>query len=269
MASILKTQNSSAIARICCALAAGPRSAVTGVYIVPMCHCECCREPKNSSSIQAGSNQCQAAESDSVENEFSQIVAGEAAGIDLRWVSRPSTFCGDTVAHFEQALMSDVVVTDTASLLSDNGRLFRCLLVRAQARVLSIPVDCTTATIGQKVCIAWNGSPDCARAVRASLPLLSKAKSIEIVSVHNATDEIQLPGAELAHYLGDHGLSATLDILRGSPNDTADHVRAHMISHGCDLLVIGCGQTGNGERFSGGITEDLVRNSTVPVFLAK
>ena len=115
------------------------------------------------------------------------------------------------------------------------------------------------------IVIAWNGSSQCARAVRAALPLLQGAKRVVIVRAGRSA----LPACdEIEGFLDQHRLrSERLDLDAderdaGAPlMDAARHVSA-------DLLVLGAyGRSRFSEWMFGGVTRYVLQHVAVPILM--
>lgn len=131
----------------------------------------------------------------------------------------------------------------------------------------------------RRILVAWNGSKEAARAMRAALPLLRRAERVHI-AVFDADSERALhgatPGADLLQHLARHGVQADL-LLRQSPRagllkrptGTGEAVLALLQELGCDLLVLGAyGHSRFRETLLGGVTRSVLESMTTPVLMA-
>lgn len=138
--------------------------------------------------------------------------------------------------------------------------------------VLVVPYAGHFTDIGRKVLIAWNASPQAARAVTAALPLLKRAEEVR-VAVFDAErgheEHGELPGADLALHLARHGVNA-LVTEQGSPNgDVGCGILSRAADFGSDLIVMGAySHSRMRERVLGGATRTLLESMTVPVLAA-
>lgn len=117
--------------------------------------------------------------------------------------------------------------------------------------------------------IAWDGSAQAGRAVRAALPLLQLASKVLVLrnTEDEGLDDHAVSPAALADYLGRHGVKgvATRDIsgARVAPS-LLEAVRAEK----CDLLVSGAyGRPRLYEMVLGGTTRSLVQAEQAPHLL--
>jgi nucleotide-binding universal stress UspA family protein len=119
-------------------------------------------------------------------------------------------------------------------------------------------------SLGRRVLIAWNQGVEAARAVAAALPLLQQAESVHIVSSGSESR----PGAKaavLVEYLKYWGVKATHNRTKG--RDPAVEIMDAFRNQGSDLIVMGAYSRGRvRETVFGGVTEDLLFGSPLPVF---
>jgi nucleotide-binding universal stress UspA family protein len=126
-------------------------------------------------------------------------------------------------------------------------------------------------SFGERILIGWNASKEATRAVRHALPLLKRAKVVEVVSFNpppQPDGSGQLAAFDIATYLARHDVK--VDLMQ--ENTDADAGRAILslaTSLNCDLLVAGCyGHSRLRELVLGGATQTILKGMTVPVLMA-
>jgi nucleotide-binding universal stress UspA family protein len=123
------------------------------------------------------------------------------------------------------------------------------------------------AGMPRKALIAWNGSARAARALRASLPLLSRSQQVHVAMI-NARDDAQEEAALLS-YLGRHGIQAetvrlTVDL------DVGHALLALAATLGSDLLVIGFhAHPQFDDVVHRGVTRTLLQEGTVATLMCR
>ncbi len=120
-----------------------------------------------------------------------------------------------------------------------------------------------------KVTIAWNGSVEAARAVKAALPLLRKAEKVTVLDGEDVSDAGRhRPSLPLRKWLERQNLQVqwqTIDAAQG--DGKAIHEQAKTMA--ADLLVMGAwGHTRMSEWILGGITRYMLQHSDIPLLLA-
>jgi len=106
--------------------------------------------------------------------------------------------------------------------------------------------------------------------VHDALPILRRADAVNVVCVDQAGPGSNLPpGAELARYLGCHGVEASLDNVHDSSLAVGDTILGHLKDIGADLLVMGAyGHSRLLEFVLGGVTKRILERTTVPVLMS-
>ena len=127
-------------------------------------------------------------------------------------------------------------------------------------------------TIGTRCLLAWDGSREAARAADDAMPLLAKAKLVEVVVINegsnNAAGHGAIPGADIALYLARHGVTAQVNNI-ASDIDVGNTMLSHAADTGSDLIVMGAyGHSRVREWIMGGATRMLLDTMTVPVLMS-
>ena len=137
--------------------------------------------------------------------------------------------------------------------------------------VLIVPYGGTFGSVGERVLIAWNGSIEATKAVRNAIPLLRRAKIVE-VAVFNPESQADAygdqPGADIALYLARHNIK--VDVMQEKTDlDVGEALLSLAASLNSDLLVMGCyGRSRFREMLLGGATRTVLTSMTVPVMMA-
>jgi nucleotide-binding universal stress UspA family protein len=169
------------------------------------------------------------------------------------------------------------------------------LLVGSACPVLTVPYVGLTA-IGatgsapaplRRALVAWSDSRESARALRDSLPLLSRASHVEVISF--AGGEVGSLGPSRAaldrvvSYLSSHGIQAAPTVLsqantsmgermlRGGLSDVAaaEALLSHAADMSADFIVMGgYGHSRLWELVLGGVTRTMLETMTVPVLMS-
>ena len=145
------------------------------------------------------------------------------------------------------------------------------VVLAAGAPVMVVPHIGGPATVAERVMIAWNASRESARAVRDAMPLLEKAKAIDVVCFRpeQAPGHGELPGADISLHLSRHGIKVDVQILSGQGIDVGNALLSHLADRGSDLLVMGAyGHSRLREAVLGGATRTILQSMTVPVLMA-
>jgi nucleotide-binding universal stress UspA family protein len=141
------------------------------------------------------------------------------------------------------------------------------LVLQAGAPVFAAPEELPADAPLDAVMLAWDGGREASHAMRASLPFLERARSVEIVYLgtpHRDNDSIRSAAA----YLEAHGISPSATQSR-----LTDSVGRELLElaegAGANLLVMGAyGHPRWLEQMFGGATHDVLRKSGVPLLMA-
>ncbi|HEY1431301.1 MAG TPA: universal stress protein [Stellaceae bacterium] len=153
--------------------------------------------------------------------------------------------------------------TDDRGVSSDT---IESALLRTGRPVLILPAT-PLAVLPETVIVAWKAAPEAARAVAASMPLLSKAKQILIVTVAEARGLSDEEGARLMINLTWHGLNASTRHLQPDRLGAADTLLAAAAEEGALVVMGAYGHSRLREWIFGGFTEHVLRDAAVPVLM--
>jgi nucleotide-binding universal stress UspA family protein len=136
--------------------------------------------------------------------------------------------------------------------------------------VLVVPYIQKAGLALERVMVAWDGSRSAARAVADAMPLLGKAKTIDVVIVADdggTGDEI--PGADIAQHLARHGLRVDLKRIVAADTDVASTLLSHAADTSADFIVMGgYGHSRLREFILGGVTRGILSAMTVPALMS-
>jgi len=144
------------------------------------------------------------------------------------------------------------------------------ILVSAGVPMLILPQGWKPGPVGQNIMIAWNASREATRAVHDALPLLAKASKVTIFSFAPRQNSQRSESAELADHLARHGVKAKISDWVNTRDITAiDALFASLDTQEADLIVAGAfGHSRLFETLFGGVSADLMRQPSLPVFLS-
>lgn len=121
-----------------------------------------------------------------------------------------------------------------------------------------------------RVMVCWDGSRAATRAIADALPLMKKAKQVEVVIVATGrpkSDEV--PGADLGQHLARHGLKVEVKRITSPDIDVPSTILSYAADSSADLIVMGgYGHSRLREFVLGGVTRGLLESMTVPVLMS-
>ena len=191
----------------------------------------------------------------------------KAEGVSWEWICRD----GDLVERIaEAARLSDCVVM-SAGPFADNAtvRLANTgdVTIRAPAPVIAVPVGSTGFAVTGAALVAWDGSQEAATALRAALPLLALAESVDILTIEEKQSDYR--GRDAAVYLARHGIPAEV-LERGDGGQTIESVIRGVITERRTAFVVqgAYGHSRLRETLFGGVTRGLLADAPLPLVLA-
>jgi nucleotide-binding universal stress UspA family protein len=152
-----------------------------------------------------------------------------------------------------------------AEEIVDEGALFE-----SARPVIMVPFIHKGGLKLDRVMVCWDGSRAATRAIADSLPLMKKAKQIEIVMVANGRAKAdEVPGADLGEHLARHGLKVDVKRITSPDIDIASTILSYAADSSTDFIVMGgYGHSRLREFILGGVTRGILESMTVPVLMS-
>lgn len=179
------------------------------------------------------------------------------------------------VALCLQARYSDLLVIGQPdpdeALPAERADLPEYVVVNCGKPVLLHPYVRSVESVGRRVLIAWDGSLEAARAVSGAIPMLCKARLVQ-VAVFNPRigpgAHGEEPGADIAVYLARHGINVEVS-RQNAGEDIGNAMLSYVADFGADLMVMGAyGHSRFREVLLGSATRTVLHAMTVPVLMS-
>lgn len=146
------------------------------------------------------------------------------------------------------------------------------LVLSAGRPVLFVPYAGRFPSVGKRVLVAWNTSPEAARALRDALPILTRAGWVEVTAFDpEALDAHhgEVPCADIGLFLARHGIKVSVSQQAGTDLDVGLQLLSRAADCAADLIVMGAyGHSRLREWILGGVTRTLLESMTVPVLMS-
>lgn len=179
---------------------------------------------------------------------------------------------GRIVAH--RAQFNDLVILPRPygkGCAQEQEIIIEAALFEGNSPTLVIPKKSKVKFKRMRVIVAWNGSSEALSAVRAALPALIAAESVNIVVIdppQHGPDRSD-PGGALAQMLVRHGVNTEISILAKTMPRVSDLLLRHARDMDADMLVMGAyGHSRFREAILGGATRNMLENAKIPVLMA-
>jgi nucleotide-binding universal stress UspA family protein len=189
------------------------------------------------------------------------------AGIKAEWRSADDS--GPTAVGMIGRAYDMIVLPQPGALPKMPESVFETALFDSGRPVLVVPPR-FAGMVGKKILFAWNGSTESARAISLAMPMLSRAESIDVMSVDGANGMVPGPSsAEIAAGLADYGLNVTHQHVKPGNRSAGQTIVDTAIAIGADMIVKGAyTQSRLRQMIFGGMTRHLILNSSLPVLFS-
>jgi nucleotide-binding universal stress UspA family protein len=136
-------------------------------------------------------------------------------------------------------------------------------------RPVMIAPQAAPASVGQRICVAWNGSVESSAALGALLPWLRQAEAVRVL--HAGDYQRNGPtAADLLPYLALHGITADVEEFRPLNRDVGAGLLAAANGFGADLLGMGAySHSRLRQLILGGVTRHVLRSAAMPVLMCR
>jgi nucleotide-binding universal stress UspA family protein len=211
-----------------------------------------------------------AAKANAATARFEELARRSGVSSEHRILSATLSGASDQLGRLARRF--DIVVVgqpereyQAADEIIDEGALFE-----SARPIVVVPFIHRGALKLERVMVCWDGSRAATRAIADSLPLMQKAKQIEVVIVANGrakSDEV--PGADLGQHLARHGLKVDVKRITSPDIDVASTILSYAADSSTDLIVMGgYGHSRLREFVLGGVTRGILESMTVPVLMS-
>ena len=146
------------------------------------------------------------------------------------------------------------------------------ILLTSGVPLLIVPNDWRGETIGERVMIGWNATPEARRAVTDAMSFLVAATAVKAVIVDPAAckwlDEDV--GCEIGRHLGRHGAQVEVEQVASRGRPVAEVILGRAMQYNCDLLVVGARNPAHlREILFGSAARTLLKKMPVPVLISR
>jgi nucleotide-binding universal stress UspA family protein len=154
----------------------------------------------------------------------------------------------------------------------DNDDMIETSLFESWRPLIVVPyVQKEGLNLDHTVC-CWDGSRAAARAINDALPLLVKTMTVDLLIVLNEkTNSVgnEIRGAEMAKHLARHDVKVQILTVPAPDIDVTNAILSYVADVSGTLIVMGgCGHARLREVILGGVTRDMLKTMTVPVFMS-
>ena len=168
----------------------------------------------------------------------------------------------------EAAGLADLIVInrDMKDQYPDMDEICGEVVLKSGRPIVAVPRESRGFDAYGLAMVAWDGSREAEAAMRAAVPLLQHARSVNILEC--ADGSIKAPAEEAAAYLSRHGIKPIVQRF-GTRMDLPstillDQIEAQKAAY---LVMGGFGHSRFAEAVLGGVTRRMLHESPVPLFM--
>jgi nucleotide-binding universal stress UspA family protein len=243
-------------------LAKQQESCLTGIYVIP--------HPYYASHHIDPHQQVEAAK-----ETFEQAV--DKAGLESEWICVDSVESGldlphalNLHAHYRDLLVVSQTDYDLPDRTSPPNLPEKAVLGSGRP-VLIVPYAGDFKNLGKLVMVAWRGGPESSRALHDSMPLLRKAKHVQVMTIQgqHGDEAYEAHDADISTHLARYELPLSYEKHITGDLSVGDMLLNRCADEGIDLLVLGAfSQYRRGHQTLGEVGRYLLEYMTVPVLMS-
>jgi nucleotide-binding universal stress UspA family protein len=152
----------------------------------------------------------------------------------------------------------------------DNDDMIETSLFQSGRPLIVVPYIQKDGLKLDRVVCCWDGSRAAARAINDALPLLVRATTVDLLIVLNEKTNLnEIRGAEIAKHLARHDVKVQIVPVPAADIDVTNAILSYVAEVSGTLIVMGgYGHAKLREVILGGVTRDMLKSMTVPVFMS-
>ncbi len=197
--------------------------------------------------------------------------AAKKAGVSAETRILDATFGGAATLFARIARRFDIAVVGQAQRehgvseeLMIEGALFE-----SGRPVIVVPYIQKAGLTLERVLVCWDGGRTAARAIGDAMPLLERAKAVDLVIVAEERKNDEITGANMSEHLARHGIAVNVKRIAKGDLTIEDVILSYAADSGADFMVMGgYGHSRLREFILGGATRGILASMTVPVLMS-
>ena len=202
--------------------------------------------------------------------EFDSTAKRSGVSAETRMLTATIAGAADMFAALARRFDLAVVPQVTPDTIAPDELLMEAALFESGRPVVIVPYIQKDPLNLDRVICCWDGSRTAARAIGDAMPLLRKAKAVDLVIVGKGKmNEKELTGADMGGHLARHGLKVDVKRIPAADVDVANAVLSYAADSGAEFIVMGgYGHSRLREYILGGATRGILGSMTVPVLMS-
>jgi len=197
--------------------------------------------------------------------------AAKKAGLSAETRLLDATFGGAATSFAQISRRFDLVVVGQAQRERGpaDDLLIEGALFESGRPLVVVPYIQRRGITLERVLACWDGSHTAARAIGDAMPLLERAKAVEVVIVAEERKSEEMTGANMNAHLVRHGVAASVKRIAKGDIAIQDALLSYAADSGADFMVMGgYGHSRLREFILGGVTRGILASMTLPVLMS-
>lgn len=177
---------------------------------------------------------------------------------------------GDTFGRLARSFDLSVIRQAEPNKAEQEVPIIEGALFESGRPVIVVPYVQTQGAKFNRVMVGWDGSRTAARAIGDAMPVLERAKMIEIFTVvAGPTKNTELPGIDIGQHLSRHGLKVEVKRIPAEGINVPEAILSHAADISADFMVMGgYGHSRLREYVLGGATRGILASMTLPTLMS-
>jgi nucleotide-binding universal stress UspA family protein len=177
---------------------------------------------------------------------------------------------GDTFGRLARSFDLSVIRQAEPNKAEQEVPIIEGALFESGRPVIVVPYIQKQGAIFNRVIVGWDGSRTAARAIGDAMPVLVRAKMIEVFTVvAGTTKNTELPGINIGQHLSRHGLNVEVKRIPAESINVTEAILSHAADISADFMVMGgYGHSRLREYVLGGATRGILASMTLPTLMS-
>lgn len=204
---------------------------------------------------------------------FEEAARRSGRSAETRILNATLSAASDTFSSLTRRFDIAVVSQVTPDTISPDELLLEATLFESGRPTVIVPYIQKKPINLNRVLCCWDGSRTSTRAINDALPILKKAKAVDLVIVGKGkkgkANERELTGADMGAHLARHGLKIDVRHIHASDSDVANAVLTYASESGSEFIIMGgYGHSRLRQYIFGGATRGILSSMTVPILMS-
>jgi nucleotide-binding universal stress UspA family protein len=197
---------------------------------------------------------------------------GKQAGVmtESQMIDVAPGHVGDTFGRLARSFDLSVIRQAEPNKAEQEVPIIEGALFESGRSVIVVPYVQTQGAKFNCVMVGWDGSRTAARAIGDAMPVLERAKMIEVFTVvAGPTKNTELPGIDIGQHLSRHGLKVEVKRIPADGINVPEAILSHAADISADFMVMGgYGHSRLREYVLGGATRGILASMTLPTLMS-